>query len=124
MATDEKIVRSAARHALSAALGKNWGWLLTFGIISFPLGNIGLGMTFGLTLATVLLLGAPLMAGGVFQLIHARGPLRGTVRSKDCCRPDSLFEIPWQRSAMLRPRLSRRPDGILEPGPRPARART
>jgi len=71
MATDDEITLSAAQRALFGELSKNWGWLLAFGIVSILLGTIGLGMTFGLTLATVLFFGALLIAGGVLQLIDA-----------------------------------------------------
>ena len=57
--------------AVFGTLKKNWGWLLALGIVSIALGTIGLYMTFALTLATVLLFGALILAGGALQLIHA-----------------------------------------------------
>lgn len=52
-------------------LKKNWGWLLALGIVSILLGTIGLYMTFGLTLATVLFFGALILVGGLLQLVHS-----------------------------------------------------
>jgi len=57
--------------AAFGALKKNWGWLLALGIVSVVLGTIGLYMTFAMTLATVLLFGALILAGGLLQLIQA-----------------------------------------------------
>lgn len=62
---------SVPRHPLFGDLGRNWGWMLAFGIFSIVLGTIGLGMTFGLTLASVLLFGILLIVGGIFQLVDA-----------------------------------------------------
>jgi uncharacterized membrane protein HdeD (DUF308 family) len=50
---------------------KNWGWLVGLGIASILLGTIGLGMTFTLTLAGVLLFGVLLGVAGVLQLVDA-----------------------------------------------------
>ncbi len=50
---------------------KNWGWLLALGILCVILGTIGLGMTFALTVASVLLFGVLFLVGGGFQLIQA-----------------------------------------------------
>ncbi len=71
MPTNAKITLSAAQRALFGELKNNWGWLLAFGVLSILLGTIGLGMTFGLTLASVLFFGVLLIAGGVAQLIDA-----------------------------------------------------
>jgi len=57
--------------AVFGTLKKNWGWLLALGIVSILLGTVGLYMTFALTLATVLLFGALILAGGLLQLIQA-----------------------------------------------------
>jgi uncharacterized membrane protein HdeD (DUF308 family) len=59
------------QSAIFGELKKNWGWLLAFGILSIVLGTIGLGMTFGLTLASVLLFGVLLIIGGVVQIFDA-----------------------------------------------------
>lgn len=60
-----------AVNAVFGTLKKNWGWLLAVGILSILLGTIGLYMTFALTLATVVLFGALILAGGVLQLVQA-----------------------------------------------------
>lgn len=55
-------------------LHRNWGWLLTLGIIFVVLGVIGvigLGMVVGLTLASVLLIGILLIVGGVIQVVDS-----------------------------------------------------
>ena len=62
---------AAKQIAIFGELRKNWGWLLAFGILSILLGTIGLGMSFGLTLASVLFFGVLLIVGGVFQVIDA-----------------------------------------------------
>ncbi|MBK1724806.1 HdeD family acid-resistance protein [Thiocystis violacea] len=56
---------------LFGALPEQWGWLVGFGILSTLLGLIGLGMTFGLTIAGVLLFGVLLAVGGGVQLFDA-----------------------------------------------------
>ncbi|WED41873.1 HdeD family acid-resistance protein [Legionella cardiaca] len=50
---------------------RNWGWLLTLGILFVILGGIGLGMVVGLTLASMLFLGILLIIGGVLQIVDA-----------------------------------------------------
>jgi uncharacterized membrane protein HdeD (DUF308 family) len=62
---------AARQLAIFGELKKNWGWLLAFGILSVVLGIVGLGMTFGLTLASVLFFGVLLVVGGVFQVFDA-----------------------------------------------------
>jgi uncharacterized membrane protein HdeD (DUF308 family) len=71
MAINRDNLMGAAPDVLFGDVKKNWGWLLAFGILSIILGTIGLGMTFGLTLASVLFFGALLLVGGVVQLINA-----------------------------------------------------
>ena len=44
-------------------LGRNWLWLLVLGILSAILGVVGLGMTFFLTLASVLYFGVLMLFG-------------------------------------------------------------
>jgi uncharacterized membrane protein HdeD (DUF308 family) len=61
----------AAQLAFFGNLRKNWGWLLAFGILAILLGILGLGMTFGLTLASIELFGILLIVGGAFQLFNA-----------------------------------------------------
>jgi len=50
---------------------KNWGWLLALGILFLVLGIIGLGMTFTLTMASVLFFGILILIGGVVQIIQS-----------------------------------------------------
>ena len=52
-------------------LPKKWGWLLALGILMIVGGTFGLAMVVVVTLATVLLYGALLLAGGILSLIHA-----------------------------------------------------
>ncbi len=52
-------------------VGKKWGWLLALGVLFIILGTIGLGMTFTLTVASVLLFGVLILIGGVAQLVQA-----------------------------------------------------
>jgi uncharacterized membrane protein HdeD (DUF308 family) len=69
MANDQNT--PVSQHPLFGDLSRNWGWLLAFGILSIILGTVGLGMTFGLTLVSVVFFGALLIVGGTFQLIDA-----------------------------------------------------
>ena len=71
MTTDNEITLDKAQELLFGELQKNWGWLLALGILSIILGTIGLGMTFGLTLASVMFFGALLLVGGIIQLIES-----------------------------------------------------
>lgn len=57
--------------ALFGELQKNWGWLLALGILFVILGAVGLGMTFALTLASVVVFGVLLLIGGGVQLVDA-----------------------------------------------------
>jgi len=52
-------------------LSRRWGWVVALGALSTVLGVIGLGMTFGLTLAGVLFFGVLLVIAGGFQLVDA-----------------------------------------------------
>ena len=61
----------ALQQELFGDLQKNWGWLLAWGILSILLGVIGLGMTFALTVASVLFFGVLILAGGVIQFVQA-----------------------------------------------------
>ena len=71
MSTNVEAALAAKQLEMFGELKKNWGWLLAFGILSVILGTIGLGMTFGLTLASVLFFGVLLIVGGVFQVFDA-----------------------------------------------------
>ncbi len=52
-------------------VSRNWGWLLALGILFVILGTIGLGMTFTLTVASVLFFGVLMLIGGGAQLVQA-----------------------------------------------------
>ena len=54
---------------LSADLQRNWGWLLGLGILLVVLGFIGLGMTVGLTLASMFFLGFLFIIAGLAQTV-------------------------------------------------------
>jgi uncharacterized membrane protein HdeD (DUF308 family) len=69
-ATDEASL-SSLRGAVFGELKKKWGWLLALGVLLIVLGTVGLWMSFAMTLATVIMFGALLMVGGVFQLLNA-----------------------------------------------------
>lgn len=69
MANDQNT--PVSQHPLFGDLSRNWGWLLAFGILSIILGTVGMGMTFGLTLVSVVFFGALLIVGGTFQLVDA-----------------------------------------------------
>ncbi|MCF7985794.1 MAG: HdeD family acid-resistance protein [Thiohalocapsa sp.] len=71
MTTDNANELFPAQSALFGELEKNWGWLLAFGLASIVLGTIGLGMTYYLTQATAVFIGALLIVGGVLQLLDA-----------------------------------------------------
>jgi uncharacterized membrane protein HdeD (DUF308 family) len=69
MANDQNT--PVSQHPVFGDLSRNWGWLLAFGILSIILGTVGMGMTFGLTLVSVVFFGALLIVGGTFQLVDA-----------------------------------------------------
>lgn len=53
----------------SLDLQRNWGWLLGLGILFVVLGFIGLGMTVGLTLVSILFIGALFIVAGAAQIV-------------------------------------------------------
>lgn len=59
------------RGGLFGALEKNWGWLLALGVLFLVLGIVGICMAVTLTIASLIVFGALLLAGGVVQLIEA-----------------------------------------------------
>ena len=61
----------ASVDALFGELQHNWGWLLAAGVLSIVLGTIGLGMSFGLTMASVLFFGVILAVGGAIELVQS-----------------------------------------------------
>jgi uncharacterized membrane protein HdeD (DUF308 family) len=71
MTANTEVELSALQGAVFGELRKKWGWLLALGVLLIVLGTLGLWMSFAMTLATVMLFGALLMVGGVFQLLNA-----------------------------------------------------
>ncbi|MPY75511.1 MAG: HdeD family acid-resistance protein [Alphaproteobacteria bacterium] len=53
------------------SLHRYWGWMLALGVLMLVLGVIGLYASVALTIVSVLLFGALLVAGGVAQAIQA-----------------------------------------------------
>lgn len=54
---------------LPREIKRNWGWLLVLGIVFVILGTIGLGMTIGLTLVSMVFFGVLLCIAGISQLL-------------------------------------------------------
>lgn len=52
-------------------LRRKWGWFLALGILLVVLGMVALGSSVFLTLATMVFVGWLMIAGGVFEAIHA-----------------------------------------------------
>ena len=63
---------TGSRRALAPMpvdLQRNWGWLLGLGILFVVLGFIGLGMTVGLTLVSIVFMGALFIIAGLAQIL-------------------------------------------------------
>jgi uncharacterized membrane protein HdeD (DUF308 family) len=71
MSATNEAALATLRDAAFGEVKRNWGWLLALGIVSIVLGTLGLYMTFGLTLASVLFFGVLILVLGVLQLVHA-----------------------------------------------------
>ncbi len=52
-------------------LPRKWGWMLALGVLMVVAGFFGLYIAVAVTLATVLLYGGMLMAGGILSLVHS-----------------------------------------------------
>jgi uncharacterized membrane protein HdeD (DUF308 family) len=65
------MVKKSRNLTIPGELKRSWGWLLGLGILFLILGIIGLGMTVGLTLVSVLFLGFLLLIAGISQIIDA-----------------------------------------------------
>jgi uncharacterized membrane protein HdeD (DUF308 family) len=70
MATSTQSTAASLPHPLFGELSRHWGWLLAVGILSVILGTVGLGMTWMLTLASVVYFGVLLIVIGVAQLLQ------------------------------------------------------
>jgi hypothetical protein len=55
MSNSTALAGSLDQAAVFGELSQKWGWLVALGIIQLILGTVGLGMTFGLTLVTILM---------------------------------------------------------------------
>lgn len=65
-------VSPTAPHGLGfMPTASKWGWFLFLGIIMVAAGIFALGDVVAFTLVSVIFIGAMLMVGGVFQIIHA-----------------------------------------------------
>lgn len=71
MSKKEELIVSGVWVPDLGELKHNWGWLLALGIVLMVLGTIGLGMTFFLTMASIVFFGVLLLIGGGVQLVHA-----------------------------------------------------
>jgi uncharacterized membrane protein HdeD (DUF308 family) len=70
MATSTQSTAASLPHPLFGQLSRHWKWLLAVGILSVILGTVGLGMTWMLTLASVVYFGVLLIVIGVAQLLQ------------------------------------------------------
>ena len=61
---------TASAPTLEEELPRRWGWLLALGLLMIFTGTLGLWMAFYLTLASVIVFGSFMLAGGVLQLIQ------------------------------------------------------
>jgi len=52
-------------------LAPKWGWFVALGVVMIAAGVFALGDTVLVTLISVIFIGAALIVGGVFQIIHA-----------------------------------------------------
>ena len=68
--TDISGVKPALGTAIHAIAGK-WGWFIALGVGELVLGGIASVNLMAATLASVLLIGASMVAAGIFQIVHA-----------------------------------------------------
>jgi uncharacterized membrane protein HdeD (DUF308 family) len=60
------------RHGLGHAhIVAKWGWFVALGIVLIAAGVFALGDVVAVTLVSVIFIGAMLLVGGVFQIVHA-----------------------------------------------------
>lgn len=67
--SDTEMMKTA--NEVLGEVTRNWGWMLALGILMVILGTIGLGMTFALTIVSVLYFGVLLLIGGGVQIFDA-----------------------------------------------------
>ena len=70
MATGTQSTTTSLPHPLFGELRRHWGWLLAVGILSVILGTIGLGMTWMLTLVSVVYFGVLMIVIGGVQILQ------------------------------------------------------
>jgi uncharacterized membrane protein HdeD (DUF308 family) len=64
--------QSVGRHGLGySGLTSKWGWFVALGIILILVGVFALGDVVAVTLVSVIFIGAMLLVGGAFQIVHA-----------------------------------------------------
>jgi uncharacterized membrane protein HdeD (DUF308 family) len=71
MTTDTAGTGVGSQQEVFGDVRRNWGWLLALGIVFVILGFIGLGMTFAVTMASVLMYGVLLLIGAGVQFVDA-----------------------------------------------------
>ncbi len=70
--SDASPTTPAAPHGLGyMPTASKWGWFVFLGIVMVAAGIFALGDVVAFTLVSVIFIGAMLMVGGVFQIIHA-----------------------------------------------------
>jgi uncharacterized membrane protein HdeD (DUF308 family) len=70
MSSDTASTGHFSQVVVFGELPQKWGWLLALGVIQIILGIIGLGMTFGLTIVTIIVYGIFLLIAGVAQIVQ------------------------------------------------------
>jgi uncharacterized membrane protein HdeD (DUF308 family) len=71
MSTQNDPATQLARDPILGDLPMNWKWMLGLGLLMAVLGIIGLGLTYGLTLISVIWFGVLAVIGGIAQLVDA-----------------------------------------------------
>jgi uncharacterized membrane protein HdeD (DUF308 family) len=67
---DATIIRPSLSSTVRAITGK-WGWFVALGVGQLILGGIASTNLFTADLASVLVIGAAMLAAGIFQIVHA-----------------------------------------------------
>jgi uncharacterized membrane protein HdeD (DUF308 family) len=67
---DTTVIRSSLGSTVRAITGK-WGWFVALGVGQLILGGIASTNLFAADLASVLVIGAAMLAAGIFQIVHA-----------------------------------------------------
>jgi uncharacterized membrane protein HdeD (DUF308 family) len=67
---DATVIRPSLSSTVRAITGK-WGWFVALGVGQLILGGIASTNLFAADLASVLVIGAAMLAAGIFQIVHA-----------------------------------------------------